>query len=273
MKPVRIVYIDDDEEDIFIFRQHIKRISTYKIDFIPILRIDKEIDKFFKMDFSLIFLDYHLINTTGIEVLSALRSFGINTPIILLTDVMMDRNSHAELISLGSSDYIIKSKFDAAILEKVINNLYNSKKYTPVNREYKSINILQVLFFHNDGRLIYSSVIKDGKLHLWGGERESPTLFSASLYIINTYIREMTGLDSPFQEMKSNDLFITSDRGENLGICIISENSCQNIQPIFSKIIFDIEKNYHNILQNWNGNLQLLDFQPYLEKLQAYVVK
>ena len=70
-------------------------------------------------DFDIILLDYHWHEATAQDLLMAARAQGCQVPIIVMTDEMeavVDR----EAIRLGASDYLIKGRIEAQLLERTI---------------------------------------------------------------------------------------------------------------------------------------------------------
>ena len=57
-------------------------------------------------------LDFRLGATTGLEVLTAVREAGVDTPIVLLTG-QSDRETDLQAMAAGASDYLVKGSFDA----------------------------------------------------------------------------------------------------------------------------------------------------------------
>ncbi len=64
-------------------------------------------------------LDFRLGATTGLEVLTAVREAGVDTPIVLLTG-QSDRDTDLQAMAAGASDYLVKGSFDALALERCI---------------------------------------------------------------------------------------------------------------------------------------------------------
>ncbi len=74
-----------------------------------------------KNDYDLVFLDYHLPTTSGLELLKLFRSNGIEVPVIIITSYA-DPNTAVELIKAGASDYIPKSLLNSEGLTHCIRN-------------------------------------------------------------------------------------------------------------------------------------------------------
>ena len=87
--------------------------------------------------YDLIFLDYHLPTTSGLELLKLFRINGIKVPVIIITSYA-DPNTAVELIKAGASDYIPKSLLNNEGLTHCIRNcvrvidLENRKKEAEV---------------------------------------------------------------------------------------------------------------------------------------------
>lgn len=271
MQKIKIVYIDDDEEDIFLFRQHLKRLSGWEVDLLPIVDIENEIDKIFSSVFDVIFLDYYLTKTTAMEVLSVLRAFGVDVPIILLTDKEMTKAEKRTMKNLGSCDYISKSSFNALSINKILENVHFNLQYQPIDSEMRSPGIKQFSLFTNDGKLIHTAYVRNGKFELLEQETSSSTLFAASLFIVNNFITETSGADHPFNEMKTKDMTLTFERGEVIGACLVSKDSTVDLKNEVQKIIVDIETEFHDSIANFSGDVNQIDILSYLSRLNDYI--
>src|SRR5690242_15877354 len=108
---IRILIIEDDEDDFFIIKEDIERISYQKfiVDWCP--RYADGIDKMKKKEYDIYFVDYFLGAKTGLELLNEAISIGCQEPIVLLTG----KGNHTidiEAMQAGAYDYLIKSELN-----------------------------------------------------------------------------------------------------------------------------------------------------------------
>ena len=126
-EPIRLLVIDDDEEDYMIVRAVLDEIESVQFDPAWAATMNEAISLLIDEPFDLCLLDYSLGNTTGIDVLRRMRSEGIATPTIFLTghdDPAIDHQAMEE----GAADFLSKADINARILERKI-------RYARVNAE------------------------------------------------------------------------------------------------------------------------------------------
>jgi len=125
-----ILVIDDNPDDIFSFQRAIKN-AELKTEVTVACNADTGIEAIRKGKFDCIFLDYMLPGTTGLQVLTEVRSEGIDTPIIMLTG---QRNEQivVKLMQAGANDYIAKDALTSETLRLSIENAFRIYK---VNKE------------------------------------------------------------------------------------------------------------------------------------------
>jgi PAS domain S-box-containing protein len=116
---IRILIIEDDEDDFFIIREDIQRIPHQQlvIDWCP--RYADGVEKMKRREYSIYFVDYFLGAKTGLELLKEAIAAGCQEPIILLTG----KGNHTidmEAMQAGAYDYLIKSELNIEKLERCI---------------------------------------------------------------------------------------------------------------------------------------------------------
>ena len=117
--PIKVLLIEDDEDDFFLTSEMLKEVSEirYEIDWIPSYREGLELLRRGEHDVALI--DYRLGSGTGIDLLREASAGGCRVPMILLTG-QGDRAIDNEATQAGATDYLVKSKVDANVLERAI---------------------------------------------------------------------------------------------------------------------------------------------------------
>lgn len=117
--PIKILVIEDDEDDFFIIKEDIERIPYQKfiIDWSP--NFSDGLNKIRKKEYSLYFVDYFLGAKTGLQLLKEAIAEGCQEPIILLTG----KGNHTidmEAMQAGAYDYLVKSDLNIENLERCI---------------------------------------------------------------------------------------------------------------------------------------------------------
>lgn len=119
IKPVRILIIDDDEEDFLIFRDLINTISP--VNFLTEWRMNyvQGLEALINADYDIYFIDYHLGAKTGIDLLKEAIKNKCEKPIVLLTG-QGNKNIDLEAMHLGAADYLVKSQVSSEQLDRCI---------------------------------------------------------------------------------------------------------------------------------------------------------
>jgi PAS domain S-box-containing protein len=115
--PVKVLYVDDDEDDYIITRDLISRIAgRYRLEWINNYRAALEAIQRHEHDIYL--LDYRLGEQTGLELLCESQQF-TRAPIILLTG-QGDHEVDMEAMKAGAADYLVKGQLNADILDRAM---------------------------------------------------------------------------------------------------------------------------------------------------------
>jgi signal transduction histidine kinase len=126
--PVRVLLIDDDEEDFLLTRDLLAELpgGVYRLDWVG--DYDAGLDAVCAGGHDVYLLDYRLGGRTGLELLQEARAKGCLAPIILMTgqgEYEIDRAAmHA-----GAADYLEKGRLDGTILERAIRHALLQKRY------------------------------------------------------------------------------------------------------------------------------------------------
>jgi PAS domain S-box-containing protein len=116
---IKILIIDDDEDDYFIISDYINEIERTKfiIDWCNNYR--SAVEKFKDLNYDIYFVDYRLGNETGLELLKEAIRMQCDRPIILLTG-KGNKAIDIEAMKSGATDYLIKSELNTEKLERCI---------------------------------------------------------------------------------------------------------------------------------------------------------
>jgi PleD family two-component response regulator len=118
-KPLNVLLIEDDEDDMIIVRDLLEDLShlNIRLHWEPTYAGGKAVLQAGEHD--LCFMDYRLGARDGIELIRELDRSQPITPIIFLTGED-SRVLDMEAMEAGAADYLVKGKFDLAVLERAI---------------------------------------------------------------------------------------------------------------------------------------------------------
>lgn len=135
MKSLKVLVIEDDEDDYFILKEHIKNSKLWNIAFKHVSSYEEGKSQYASSEFDLCFLDNYLGVHTGIEFLNEVCQDKRCMPIILLTG--LDDEALDEIaIEAGAADYIPKQNLSKSILERSIrHSLERHKQSELLNKE------------------------------------------------------------------------------------------------------------------------------------------
>ncbi|HEX3626385.1 MAG TPA: response regulator [Verrucomicrobiae bacterium] len=117
--PVKILLVDDDEDDYLITRDLISQIREPRHQLEWVNNYDEGLAVLAEGRHQLCLLDYRLGEHTGLELLRQSRSLKSCPPIILLTG-QGDQEIDVESMKAGAADYLVKSRLTADTLERAI---------------------------------------------------------------------------------------------------------------------------------------------------------
>src|SRR4051794_9393153 len=117
MKEVKILLIDDDEEDFIITRDLIEDIPNRKYHITWISSFDEALKSINSKSHDVYLIDYRLGARTGLELITEAIKVGCSSPLILLTgrgDMEIDEKA----MKAGAADYLVKGNFNPLQLER-----------------------------------------------------------------------------------------------------------------------------------------------------------
>ncbi|WAC12297.1 hybrid sensor histidine kinase/response regulator [Dyadobacter pollutisoli] len=118
-KLIKVLLVDDDEDDYFLTREYFQDLVNWKFDITWCSTFRDAQDRIRNEKFDLYLFDYLLGESTGIDLIELACQFECEEPIILLTG-KGDTKIAVEALRLGAADYLIKSELDAEKLERSI---------------------------------------------------------------------------------------------------------------------------------------------------------
>ncbi len=142
--PIKILIIEDDEDDYFIIADFIKDIEG--IELIPewCNNGHAAIEQFKLDNYDLFFVDYHLGDSNGLELLKEAVKLKCDKPVILLTG-KGNKAIDIEAMKSGATDYLVKSELSSEKLERCIRYLLERFTYlrTIKESEFKYRNLFE----------------------------------------------------------------------------------------------------------------------------------
>lgn len=116
---IRILIIDDDEDDFFITTDYIKSIEGGNFETEWCSRYPDAVTTLKEKRHDIYLVDYRLGAKTGLDLLKEAIAFGCEEPIVLLTG-KGNQAVDKEAMEIGAFDYLIKSELNSEKLERCI---------------------------------------------------------------------------------------------------------------------------------------------------------
>ena len=117
--PIRVLIIDDDEEDFFITSQYIKKIRGKEFIIDWCYRYKDAYEAILEAKYDIYFIDYYLGAKTGLDLMKEALQVNCEQPLILLTG-MGNQKIDLEAMQAGAFDYLVKLELNTEKLERCI---------------------------------------------------------------------------------------------------------------------------------------------------------
>jgi PAS domain S-box-containing protein len=117
--PIRLLIVDDDEDDFILTSEKIKGIAGRPIDISWCPRYADALKHMRARDYDLYFVDYFLGAKSGVDLLKEAINHNCEEPIILLTG-KGNRAVDIEAMQLGAVDYLLKDELTVEKMERSI---------------------------------------------------------------------------------------------------------------------------------------------------------
>ena len=135
---MRILYMEDDEDDFIIMRDMLSEIDRNRYSLEWCFMPDDLLTKLSSQKFDLCFLDYHLGSVDGIDILKKIKARGLDVPVIMLTG-QGDSEIDQKAMQAGAVDYIVKGRISSEALERIIRYSLSNHKAEKARRETESL--------------------------------------------------------------------------------------------------------------------------------------
>jgi len=116
---IKIAFVDDDEDDYFIFSDYISSIEGANLRTEWLSDYASALESIKAGAFNIYFIDYRLGNETGLNLLREAIASGCEEPIVLLTG-KGNRSIDIQAMQSGATDYLVKSELNTEKLERCI---------------------------------------------------------------------------------------------------------------------------------------------------------
>lgn len=116
---VKILLIDDDEDDFIIIANYIKSIAGFNATVDWCSRYNEALTHMCQKNYDIYFTDYRLGAKTGIDLLKESLEQGCEQPIVLLTG-QGNYKVDLQAMELGAVDYLVKADLNSEKLERCI---------------------------------------------------------------------------------------------------------------------------------------------------------
>jgi PAS domain S-box-containing protein len=140
--PIKVLIIDDDEEDYFLTSQFIQKIRGKKFIIDWCYRYKDALDAIVEAKYDIYFIDYYLGGKTGLELMKEAFEQNCEQPLILLTG-MGNQKIDLEAMQAGAYDYLVKLELNTEKLERCIRYSLERAAATKVlrsnERKFRSI--------------------------------------------------------------------------------------------------------------------------------------
>ncbi len=222
---LKILIIDDDEDDFFITSEYIRSIpgNNFIIDWC--YNYNEALEHVHKRGYNLYLVDYHLGARTGLDLIKEASLQKIEDPFILLTG-KGNQKIDIEAMQAGAVDYLVKSEMDTEKLERCIRysiERSNAVKALKANeRKFRKIfeRSTDAVFLVNEEFVFIDVNEATTKLFEYSKE-EILNLNLFTLFDKEVDIDTITAQLKNVKEMEDKELLMKTKSG-NLKDCILS---------------------------------------------------
>jgi CheY-like chemotaxis protein len=147
--PVRILLVEDDEEDAIILKATIAEIPDGRFDVEWVTDGAAALEALGTGWYDATLIDYNLGQSTGVEFIREATAAGCLTPLIMLTG-QHDRTTDMVAMKAGAADFLVKGQTDATLLDRTLRYAITSARIREELRRGRE----QILGLEQVGRLL-----------------------------------------------------------------------------------------------------------------------
>ena len=241
---IKLLIVDDDEDDFFITSEYIKNIKPNKFQIEWCYKYEDALTYISNHAFNIYLIDYHLGAKTGLDLIKEAVINNWEQPFILLTG-KGNQQIDIEAMQAGAMDYLIKSELDTEKLERCLRySLERDKSIKALKaNERKFRNIFErsadAVFLANKS-LVFAD-INDATSRLF--EYSKTALLSMNLLQMISGEQQISELKNQLrsnQEVENKELVMRTKSGA-IKHCLLSLSKEENIDGgYYQGIIHDI---------------------------------
>lgn len=116
---LKLLIIEDDEDDYIIIRELLKEIETSEFEITWVSDYFNALELLGKRDYDICLLDYRLGANDGLGILRLMSARSIDIPVIFLTG-QGEYRVDVQAMEAGAADYLVKGDFTSSLLERSI---------------------------------------------------------------------------------------------------------------------------------------------------------
>lgn len=132
---LRILFIDDDEDDYILVQSFLEETPTLRCDVEWVSTCDAAMKKMCHGQYDACLLDYHLAECTGLDLLYGLEEGSPGVPIIFLTG-HDDHEIDQQALEAGAVDYLVKGQINSHLLDRAIRYAIHRRQAEEELRRY-----------------------------------------------------------------------------------------------------------------------------------------
>jgi signal transduction histidine kinase len=136
-KMIRILLVDDDEDDYVVMRGMLSDIKPWKVSLQWAPSYEQALQSIKSGLYDLCLMDYRLDRGTGLDLMHELQNIGFSAPVIVLTG-KGDHEIDLKAMQDGAADYLEKSQVNPHILERSIRYAIDRGKTMDALRQSES---------------------------------------------------------------------------------------------------------------------------------------
>lgn len=114
-KPIRILLVEDDEEDALILRETLGEVGNAILDLEVAHNLQAGMESLARGAIDVVLLDLNLPDSYGLDTLDRFHAQAPVTPIVVLTG-LNDETLGVEAVQKGAQDYLVKGQVDGNLL-------------------------------------------------------------------------------------------------------------------------------------------------------------
>ena len=134
-RPLHILAIEDNPGDAFLIRFYLEEIDPEGYVIHDAGTLAKGLDLLESESIDVILLDLHLPDASGLGILDTIVESRPDIPVVVMTG-LSDEKTGENAVSKGAQDFLVKGRFDGAILDSSIK--YASKR-SDLNKQFNQI--------------------------------------------------------------------------------------------------------------------------------------